>query len=345
MYSRAGAAVHVFRGESCRRPDAVYCRDNTLRFLCGFFWNDGGRSNSKSGRGLAGRRTRWVPARFSSFGSHISRRQHPGKSEMAVALRLGEILHRDCARRAIARRWLAGYVAKGAGHRCHRCDLLRGRVGKHATHAAEGIITMRSWIKQIFSRRVRALTRKEFSQIRRDRRLAIFLVLPPTLQLLLFGFALNADVTNLRLGVVDESKTAESRELIATLTQSKSFRLAGYYLSLDQLGVAMNQGDLDAGIVVPYDCARDLQRGRVTTLQVLLDAMNANTAAIGQGYAEGVIQSYNRGLAEGGLHVDFRQISAPEVSHRGEVILQPAFLYNPGLVDSWFIATGVFGLL
>lgn len=204
---------------------------------------------------------------------------------------------------------------------------------------------MRSWIKQIFSRRVRALTRKEFSQIRRDRRLAIFLVLPPTLQLLLFGFALNADVTNLRLGVVDESKTAESRELIATLTQSKSFRLAGYYLSLDQLGVAMNQGDLDAGIVVPYDFARDLQRGRVTTLQVLLDAMNANTAAIGQGYAEGVIQSYNRGLAEGGLHVDFRQISAPEVSHRGEVILQPAFLYNPGLVDSWFIATGVFGLL
>jgi ABC-2 type transport system permease protein len=204
---------------------------------------------------------------------------------------------------------------------------------------------MRGWFKQIFSRRMRALTRKEFGQIRRDRQLAIFLVLPPTLELLLFGFALSADVTNLKLGVVDESKSAESRELIATLTESKSFRMAGYYLSLDQLGAAMSRGELDAAVVIPYDFARDLHRGRVTTLQVVLDATNANTAAIAQGYAEGVIQSYNRGLAEGGLHAKFQQISGPKVSRRGEIILQPAFLYNPGLVDSWFIATGVFGLL
>src|SRR5690242_5420987 len=110
---------------------------------------------------------------------------------------------------------------------------------------------MRRWVKQFFSRRVRALTLKEFRQIKRDRRLAISLVLPPTLQLLLFGFALSANVTNLKLGVVDENKTGESRELIATLTESKSFRLAGYYLSLDQLDDAMNRGDLDAGVVIP----------------------------------------------------------------------------------------------
>jgi len=204
---------------------------------------------------------------------------------------------------------------------------------------------MRRWVKQFFSRRVRALTLKEFRQIKRDRRLAISLVLPPTLQLLLFGFALSANVTNLKLGVVDENKTGESRELIATLTESKSFRLAGYYLSLDQLDDAMNRGDLDAGVVIPYDFSKDLHRGQVTNLQVLLDAMNANTAAIGQGYIEGVIQSYNRGLVEGGLHAEFRQIAANDVSHRGQVILHPAFLYNPGLVDSWFIVTGVFGLL
>jgi ABC-2 type transport system permease protein len=45
---------------------------------------------------------------------------------------------------------------------------------------------------------MRALIRKEFRQILRDRRLAISLILPPTLQLLLFGFALNATVSNLR---------------------------------------------------------------------------------------------------------------------------------------------------
>ncbi len=193
--------------------------------------------------------------------------------------------------------------------------------------------------------RVRALMRKEFNQIKRDRRLAISLILPPTLQMLLFGFALSADVTNLRLGVVDESKTPESRELIATLAESKSFRLAGYYFSTGDLGAAINHNDLDAGLVIPYDFDRDLQRGRATTVQVLLNAMNANTAAISQGYIEGVIQAYNRTLLAGGLRADFRRIAAPEVGRRGQALLRPAFLYNPGLVDSWFIVTGVFGLL
>src|SRR5712691_8494445 len=94
---------------------------------------------------------------------------------------------------------------------------------------------------QLFSGRVRALMRKEFNQIRRDRRLAISLVLPPTLQLLLFGFALSANVSNLRLGVIDDSKTPESRELIATMSESKSFRLAGAFIAIDDLGVAISR--------------------------------------------------------------------------------------------------------
>jgi len=193
--------------------------------------------------------------------------------------------------------------------------------------------------------RVRALMRKEFNQIRRDRRLAFSLVIPPTLQLLLFGFSLSADVTNLRLGVVDESKTPESRELIATMSESRSFRLAGYYLSTGELGEAINRNDLDAGLVIPYDFARDLYRGRVSEAQVLLNAMNANTAAISQGYIEGVIRAYNQTLLAGGLRADYRRIAAPDVSRRGQAILRPALLYNPGLVDSWFIVTGVLGLL
>src|SRR5262249_20112921 len=96
---------------------------------------------------------------------------------------------------------------------------------------------------------------------------------------------------------------------------------------------------------IPYDFTRDLVRGRATTVQVLLNAMNANTATIGQGYMQGVIQSYNRNLLEEGLHADFQRIAAPDVSRRGQALLQPAYLYNPGLVDSWFIVAGVFGLL
>lgn len=182
--------------------------------------------------------------------------------------------------------------------------------------------------------------RKEFNQIRRDRRLAISLILPPTVQLVLFGFALSADVTNLRLGVLDDSKTPESRELIAALSESGSFRLEGYYFSSEELAAAMNRGDLDAGVAIPYQFARDLERGRTTSVQFLLNAMNANTAAIAQGYAEAIIQIHNRGLLTRRAGEN-----GSAAARSGQVLLQPAFLYNPGLVDSWFIATGVFGLL
>src|SRR5579863_18180 len=105
-------------------------------------------------------------------------------------------------------------------------------------------------IREIFGYRILALINKEFRQILRDRRLAISLILPPTLQLLLFGFALNATVSNLRLGVVDDSRTPESRELVATMTGSKSFQGAGTYLSVNEMSKKIADGNLEAGLVI-----------------------------------------------------------------------------------------------
>jgi hypothetical protein len=59
----------------------------------------------------------------------------------------------------------------------------------------------------LFNPRLHALIQKEFGQIRRDRRVAMSLILPPVLRLLLFGFVLNSKVQNLRLGVIDASRT------------------------------------------------------------------------------------------------------------------------------------------
>src|SRR5215510_8935932 len=171
---------------------------------------------------------------------------------------------------------------------------------------------MRRLLQKLFNLRVSALVRKEFNQIKRDRRLVLSIVLPPILQLSLFGFALSAKVKNLDLGVVDYSKTPESRELIARMGESESFRLAGYYLSTGDLGDAINRNDLDAGLVIPYHFARDLQRGRGATVQVLFNATNTNNSAIGQGYIKAIILDYNRTITAEGLHADFRRIAAPD---------------------------------
>jgi ABC-2 type transport system permease protein len=205
---------------------------------------------------------------------------------------------------------------------------------------------IRRLFRKLSGSRVSALFRKELNQIRRDRRLAMSLIVPPVLQLTLFGFALSAKVENIQLGVVDESQSKESRDLIAVLTESKSFESAGYFFSTERLTQALSHGAVIAGVVIPQDFARDIQRGRPTTVQFLLNATNANSAAISQGYAEAVIQNYNARLQSEGVRPAFRQMSGGALQQReGQITVHPAFLYNPGLKDSWFITTGVLGLL
>lgn len=193
--------------------------------------------------------------------------------------------------------------------------------------------------------RLRILIRKEFNQIRRDRRLMVSLVVPPTLQILLFGFALDSTVSNLRLGVVDYSHTPESREMIWSFTESKSFRASGSYGSVRELERAISESRLDAGMVVPYSFAREIHRGRTVDVQIILNAANANTATIGQGYAAGLIQAYNGKLAREGIRPIFRDAGGLSASRTGSVTPVTVFLYNPGLVNAWFIVTGTFGVL
>jgi ABC-2 type transport system permease protein len=193
--------------------------------------------------------------------------------------------------------------------------------------------------------RLRILIRKEFNQIRRDRRLMVSLVVPPTLQILLFGFALDSTVSNLRLGVVDYSHTPESRELISSFTESKSFRASGFYRSVGELEQAISESKLDAGMVVPYPFARQIHRRRTVDVQIILNAANANTATIGQGYAAGLIQAYNGKLAREGIRPVFREAGGLSGARTGTVTPVTTFLYNPGLVNAWFIVTGTFGVL
>jgi ABC-2 type transport system permease protein len=192
---------------------------------------------------------------------------------------------------------------------------------------------MRLSLRRLLPSRLGALVLKELRQIRRDRRLAMSLIVPPTLQVLLFGFALNPEVHRLNLGVVDESRTYESRELLSALTENRTFLLAGSYATPEALERALASGRLDVGLVVPYDFARHELRGRPATVQVLLNAVNANTAQIAQGYIEGAVG-----------WLDARRAGAG-VTRPAPVELRPAYLYNPGLVTTWFIVTGILGTL
>jgi len=222
-------------------------------------------------------------------------------------------------------------------------------VARDAPHAGAGVRR----VGRLFRGRFWALALKELRQIRRDRRLTISLIVPPMLQILLFGVALDPDVRDLRLAVVDESRTPESRELISALTENRTFRLAGSYETTEALAVALGSGRLDVGVVVPYDFARLRVRGRPVTVQVLVNAVNANTAQIAQGYVESAIAWLNqrpdraraRADAATAASVPANGHPAAPVARAPRVQLRTALLYNPGLVSAWFTVTGVLGTL
>jgi ABC-2 type transport system permease protein len=219
---------------------------------------------------------------------------------------------------------------------------------------------MKNLLNKIFGARIWALFLKELKQIRNDKRLIFTLIIPPTIQLIIFGYALNPEVTNLRLGVVDESRTAASREVISAFVESHSFRIKGYYLSTEDLGQSLSKGDLEAGLIIPVDFAKKRERGVTAQVQFLLDAVDYNTAGIAGGYAQRIIASLNQRIAQeaslpapaqaetenaGGTQnaVSVNVVGNPKASR--EITARIALLYNSGLQNAWFIVTGTLGIL
>src|SRR5213593_656005 len=327
-----GPHVHALRPSVRRRSHAVRRRQRAVRLLHGGLRVARGRGHPEPGGCRPGRRAGRVPPLVPPLRADLPDREHSRWPAMGLESRPGALLRGDRARRVSAGRRLARRVVGGAGGRRDRPRVLHARLAIDAPHAGEGV--RRVW-SALFGGRFWALALKELRQIRRDRRLTISLIVPPTLQVLLFGFALDSDVRNLKLGIVDESRTLESRELISVLTQNRTFRLAGSYPTAVTLGEALSIGRLDVGVVVPYDFARRRMRGRPATVQVLLNAANANTAQIAQGYVEGAVAFLNRG-------VNNRDLNGGRAA---PVELRTAFLYDPGLVNAWFVVTGVFGTL
>ncbi len=156
------------------------------------------------------------------------------------------------------------------------------------------------------------------------------LIFPTITQVLLYGLALNPDVSNLKLGILDYTNTYESRELVSALTENRIFRAEKYFFNDQKLSEQIKQGKLTAGLVIPPDFQRNLSKNKPIDVQVLVDGLDANQAGITQGYSQQIISQYSSQL---------------ETNQKPTLItLQTIFLYNPGLKSSWFFIPGAFAL-
>ena len=134
-----------------------------------------------------------------------------------------------------------------------------------------------------------AVGRKELRQMLRDRRTLTILLFIPVLFLLLYGYALNFDIRNVRLAVHDRDRSPQSRALVSAFVNSGYFSLVAVVEHEAQIGALMDRNEVRAALVIDEGLARRIASGRTATVQVLINGDNANTAATVMGYALGVV--------------------------------------------------------
>ena len=108
-------------------------------------------------------------------------------------------------------------------------------------------------------RRVRYLLVKELIQVLRDKRLRVTLIVPPLLQLIIFGYAANLDVKHLHTAVRDLDQSAESRDLIGRFSSSKYFDIVSFPQTPKEIEGLIRHGDIALSMEIPNDFSRKLK--------------------------------------------------------------------------------------
>jgi ABC-2 type transport system permease protein len=144
--------------------------------------------------------------------------------------------------------------------------------------------------------RLRAMLIKEFIQVFRDPRMRIVLFVIPALQTVIFGYAVNMDVKNIPIAIMDRDNSAESRELVAIMGSSGYFVPAARIDSYDEARALLDRGTVRMALVINHGFAEDLRGGRTADAQVLLDGSDSNTAGVISGYLGRLATAYNTRL-------------------------------------------------
>ena len=178
-------------------------------------------------------------------------------------------------------------------------------------------------------RRLLAQTRKELTQIVRDRLALLLALVLPLILLFLLGKAISLTVTDLPIVVQDLDDSASSRDFTDALRASVTFHIVAWP-SDRQPQEALRTGVARGALVIPAHFGRDMARGWNTSVQLLVDATDANTAKLVQGYAGEITRAYAARNAGTGR---VQPVNA-----------QVRLWFNPGRESKKFYGPGIFVL-
>jgi ABC-2 type transport system permease protein len=186
-------------------------------------------------------------------------------------------------------------------------------------------------------RRIGPLARKEAIHIRRDPRSLYLAIGLPIVLIALFGYAITFDIKHVAIGVIDQDRTALSREFTSSLGASVYFDLKMVLDGPAGIEELLDRGTVKAIVAFPAGFARDVAAGRDVAIQVLLDGSNNNTALIAMGYISRLFQKLGSDLLAG------KRAAAGGAARGGLPSVEPRIQvwFNPDLNSTDFIVPGL----
>lgn len=191
---------------------------------------------------------------------------------------------------------------------------------------------------------IRGIMRKEFIEIGRDRRMLGLLLIAPILQTIIFGYAINLDLTNQPMLIVDLDRTAESRSFGQTMINHDGFAVLGFAENEAEAEKAIMSGTAALALWIPKGFGFAYARGDAEVLLVM-DGSDSNSALrAGQEATQLLNQkvlSVQRNQIAQGLAV--QGISTDQLLP--QIILESRAWFNPQLKTAVFFVPGVLALI
>ncbi len=186
--------------------------------------------------------------------------------------------------------------------------------------------------------KILAITKKEFKQLKRDKRMLFIVFFFPVVLLAIFGYAINFDVKHIKIAVYDQDKSEYTREYINGLISSEYFELVTYIDSDAEIKKLLDEKIVQAVVVFPNDLSKKLNDKEDVKVQYLVDGVEGNTANVIVNYVNAATINYSLKLTKEYLAVTGKQSYIP-------INLEPRFWFNPELESTKFLIPGLMGMI
>lgn len=181
--------------------------------------------------------------------------------------------------------------------------------------------------------RIRALIIKEFIAVWKDKKSRVVIIVPPLIQLLVFGYAATYDVNHVATAIYNEDAGLAARELVARFEGSPSFEIVSHLSRDAEIKEVIDPRNASLVIHIGQTFSRDILANRPAQVQLIVDGRESNTASIILGYASQIVADFNREWLQ----------AHGEVMPPARLVVRSWF--NPNLASQWFIVPGIVALL